>query len=157
MATEIERKFLVKNDLWRGQIISQVRMKQGYVSGGENATVRIRVAGEQAWLTIKSTTQGIRRLEFEYTIPTTDAEQMLMALAKQPFIDKTRYKIRQGSHVWELDVFEGENQGLVMAELELESEDERFETPPWAGEEVSGDPRYYNSSLAKRPYSSWAG
>jgi adenylate cyclase len=155
MATEIERKFLVKNDLWRDAVVSESRMKQGYLTNKGNASVRVRIANDRAFLNIKSATLGIRRLEFEYEIPVTDADEMLATVAEQPFIDKTRYKVKSGRHIWELDVFEGENLGLVVAELELESEDESFEVPPWSGEEVSGDPRYYNVSLVKEPYSRW--
>jgi len=155
MANEIERKFLVKNDLWRDAVVSASRMKQGYLTSKGNASVRIRIANDKAFLNIKSATLGIRRLEFEYEIPLTDADEMLAAVAEQPFIDKTRYKVKCGGHIWELDVFEGENLGLIVAEVELASEDESFEVPPWSGEEVSEDPRYYNVNLVKEPYSLW--
>ena len=155
MATEIERKFLVKNDLWQDAVVSESRMKQGYLTSQGNASVRVRIAKDKAFLNIKSATLGIRRLEFEYEIPLADADEMLSTVAEQPFIDKTRYHVKHGRHIWELDVFEGENLGLIVAELELESEDESFEVPPWSGEEVSGDPRYYNVSLVKEPYSRW--
>ena len=155
MATEIERKFLVKNDLWQDAVVSESRMKQGYLTSQGNASVRVRIANDKAFLNIKSATLGIRRLEFEYEIPLADADEMLSTVAEQPFIDKTRYHVKHGRHIWELDVFEGENLGLIVAELELESEDESFEVPPWSGEEVSGDPRYYNVSLVKEPYSRW--
>jgi len=155
MATEIERKFLVKNDLWRDQVISQSRMKQGYLSSQGNASIRVRVDRGRALLNIKSATLGIRRSEFEYEIPLEDGEEILAVIAQQPFIDKTRYKVKCGDHVWDLDLFEGENRGLVVAEVELGSEEESFEMPSWAGEEVSGDPRYYNVSLVKNPYTRW--
>ena len=155
MATEIERKFLVKNELWRQQVVSETTIKQGYLCRQENATVRVRVAGDSAWINIKSATQGISRLEYEYPIPVADAEGLLERVAEQPFIDKTRYQVKQGGHLWDLDVFRGRNQGLVVAELELAAEDESFEVPPWAGEEVSDDPRYYNANLVKQPYCDW--
>jgi adenylate cyclase len=155
MALEIERKFLVVNDKWQDNVLSEAVLKQGYIANQPNATVRVRIAGDSACLNLKSATKGISRSEFEYPIPLEDAEQILAQLAEQPFIDKTRYKVRWGGHVWDLDLFAGENSGLIMAEVELSSEDEPFELPPWAGEEVSGDPRYYNASLVKHPYSQW--
>ena len=155
MALEIEYKFLVKNDLWRSNVISETRLQQGYLANQKNASVRIRTGNGKAHLNIKSTTLGIRRLEFEYEIPLADAREMLREIAIQPFIDKTRYIVRNGAHDWELDVFEGENHGLIVAELELESEDEPFELPEWAGEEVSGDVKYYNVNLIKHPFSQW--
>jgi len=155
MALEIERKFLVKNELWRDNVVSNTRLQQGYLANQKNASVRIRTGNGKAFLNIKSVTVGIRRLEFEYEIPLDDATEMLQQIAEQPFIDKTRYIVRCGKHEWELDVFEGENRGLVVAELELESEDERFELPDWAGDEVSDDTRYYNVNLIKHPFSQW--
>lgn len=155
MALEIERKYLVINDKWKENILSESVLKQGYIAHQPNATVRVRIADSTAYLNIKSATTGITRAEFEYQIPLADAEQILEQVADSPFIDKTRYKVQWGNHVWDLDLFAGENQGLIMAEVELSSEDESFELPPWAGEEVSGDPRYYNASLVKHPYSQW--
>ncbi len=155
MAVEIERKFLVVNDKWRSNIQSKTRLKQGYLSNRGNASVRVRMGAGRAFLNIKSATLGVRRCEFEYEIPVEDAEDLLEQLAMRPFIDKTRYKVACGSHTWDLDVFHGENDGLVVAEVELDSEDEAFEMPDWAGEEVSGDPRYYNVCLVKHPFSKW--
>jgi adenylate cyclase len=155
MATEIERKFLVQNDLWRDQVIEESRLQQGYLANQNNASIRVRTANGRAWLNIKSATLGIRRLEFEYEIPLEDAEQILQEIAQQPFIDKIRYKVKCGDHVWDLDVFEGANNGLVVAEVELGTEDEAFEMPQWAGAEVSGDPRYYNVNLVQHPYRDW--
>ncbi len=155
MAIEIERKFLVQNDSWRQQVIDQSRLQQGYLCTQENATVRVRIGKGRAILNIKSATDGIRRSEFEYPIPLQDGEALLATVARKPIIDKIRYRVRHGDHVWDLDVFEGENRGLVVAELELTSENETFDKPPWAGEEVSGDPRYYNASLISHPYSRW--
>ena len=155
MAVEIERKFLVRGDSWRGQAESETHIMQGYLANTPEMTLRVRVKGEQAFLTLKGTSQGISRLEFEYPIPVADAQDMLRALAVSPPIDKVRYQVRVGDHVWELDVFAGENAGLVMAEIELAAEDERFEKPEWAGEEVSNEARYYNVNLARHPYTRW--
>jgi adenylate cyclase len=155
MATEVERKFLIKNDAWRDQVESEVHIMQGYLANNAGLTVRVRVKGDEAFLTVKGATEGISRAEFEYPIPVEDAESMLEELAISPPVDKVRYKIPVGDHVWELDVFAGENAGLVMAEVELGAEDEAFEMPAWAGEEVSADPRYYNVNLARNPYKRW--
>ncbi|MCB1761172.1 MAG: CYTH domain-containing protein [Gammaproteobacteria bacterium] len=155
MGFEIERKFLVINDRWKENVISRSRLQQGYLANQANASVRVRIADDNAWLNIKSTTIGISRLEFEYAIPRQDAEEMLAQIAQKPFIDKTRYRVRCGDHIWDLDQFDGENLGLVVAEVELESEDQPFEMPVWAGEEVSQDTRYYNVNLIKHPYNRW--
>ncbi len=155
MAIEVERKFLVKNDAWRDQVESEVHIMQGYLANNAGLTVRVRVKGDEAFLTVKGATEGISRAEFEYPIPVADAESMLAELAISPPVDKVRYRIPVGDHVWELDVFAGENAGLVMAEVELGAEDEAFEMPAWAGEEVSADPRYYNVNLARNPYRRW--
>jgi adenylate cyclase len=155
MAVEIERKYLVVNDNWKNSVISESVLRQGYIVNQPNVTVRVRIAKGKAQLNIKSATTGITRAEYEYEIPLSDADNILEEIAEQPFIDKTRFKVRCGDHIWDLDVFYGDNSGLVMAEIELDSEEEAFEHPEWAGEEVSGDPRYYNSSLVKKPYSTW--
>jgi adenylate cyclase len=155
MAVEIERKFVVKNDLWRESIESQAHIMQGYLADNANAAVRVRVKGDAAYLTIKGEASGISRSEYEYRIPIEDAQAMLRELAMFPPIDKVRYSVRFGRHLWDLDLFAGENEGLVMAEVELETEDEAFEMPPWAGEEVSGDSRYYNVNLARNPFKHW--
>ncbi|MGB5733135.1 MAG: CYTH domain-containing protein [Thiohalocapsa sp.] len=155
MATEIERKFLVINDSWRADVESEARVMQGYLSDGKTATVRVRIKGEAAFLTIKGKMQGISRSEYEYSIPVADAEAMLRELAVSPPIDKTRYRVRCGGHVWDLDLFHGDNAGLIMAEVELDSADEPFEMPAWAGQEVSADLRYYNVNLARTPYTRW--
>jgi len=155
MGVEIERKFLVKDDSWRSDVESEARLIQGYLADGDKATVRVRVTDDAAYLTIKGPTVGIRRSEFEYPIPIEDAQAMLRDLAVYPAIDKTRYQVRAGGHRWELDLFAGENAGLVLAELEFGSEDEPFELPAWAGEDVSDDPRYYNVNLARNPYRHW--
>ena len=155
MAVEIERKFLVKNDSWRSGIESQARVMQGYLASSADVTVRVRVKDQSAYLTIKGATSGISRSEYEYPIPIEDAQAMLRDLAMFPVIDKTRYRVRAGGHLWDLDLFAGENEGLVMAEVELGSEDEAFEMPEWAGKEVTGDPRYYNVNLAQHPFKHW--
>ncbi len=155
MGVEIERKFLVKNDAWRYSVESEHHIMQGYLASDARITVRVRVKGDAAFLTIKGATSGIGRSEYEYPIPLADGEAMLRELSLPAVIEKTRYRVRCGAHVWDLDVFAGENAGLVMAEVELESEDEAFEQPDWAGEEVTGDPRYYNASLARHPFNRW--
>jgi adenylate cyclase len=155
MGVEIERKFLVEGDAWRARVESSQHIMQGYLANNATGTVRVRVKGEAAYLTIKGPTRGASRSEFEYRIPVADAEAMLAELAVFPPIDKVRYRIPSGDHVWELDVFAGENEGLVMAEVELGAEDETFDVPPWAGQEVTGDPRYYNVNLARNPYKHW--
>jgi adenylate cyclase len=155
MATEIERKFLVSGESWRDAVESETRMVQGYVANNQSATVRVRVAGDRAFLTIKGMMHGASRSEYEYPIPPADAEAMLDELAISPPIDKVRHRVRCGDHVWDLDVFAGENAGLVMAEVELDSEDETFEMPDWAGREVTGDKRYYNVNLSRNPFSRW--
>jgi adenylate cyclase len=128
---------------------------QGYLVNSPDVTVRVRVKGDAAFLTLKGASKGISRSEFEYPIPVADAEHMLRDLSVSPPVDKIRYRVRAGGHVWDLDVFAGENAGLVMAEVELGSEDEAFEMPDWAGREVTGDPRYYNVNLARNPFKHW--
>ena len=154
MAVEIERKFRTNGvDFLANQ--EGERMIQGYLSHDPRATVRLRVQGDRAWLTIKGKTHGASRSEFEYPIPSADAHAMLKEMCPEGVIDKTRYRIRVGEHVWEVDEFHGDNRGLVVAEVELDSEDQPFERPPWLGEEVTGDPRYYNSALSRTPYVQW--
>ena len=152
MATEIERKFLVHGDSWRSQVDSERRIVQGYIAHTDKAKARVRVTGDDAMLTIKGAFHGISRSEYEYPIPVADALSMLEELATDPVIDKVRHLIPFGDHVWELDVFAGENAGLVMAEVELADADEGFEVPGWAGPEVSDDDRFYNVNLARRPF-----
>jgi adenylate cyclase len=155
VATEIERKFLVQDDSWRDLSTNSKRIIQGYLANTERGSIRIRVAGEDASLNIKSMTLGVTRSEYDYTIPADDARAMLETLCIQPLIEKTRYYVKHGGHTWEIDDFAGANAGLVVAELELQSHDEAFERPPWLGIEVSDDPRYYNVCLTEHPYSSW--
>ena len=152
MAKEIERKFLVK-DSWQPQS-SGIKIAQGYLSTVPERTVRVRIKGNRGYLTIKGKNQGISRAEFEYEIPVQDAEELLQ-LAEQPILVKTRYLEKQGDFTWEVDVFAGENQGLVVAEIELPAEDAEFSRPAWLGQEVSGDVRYYNANLIKCPFSLW--
>lgn len=153
MATEIERKFLVTSDSWR-KSARGTRFQQGYLSTDPQRSVRVRIAGEQAWLTIKGQTEGISRAEFEYPVPPGDATE-LMDLCLPAVISKTRYRVTVGQHVWEVDEFHGDNDGLVVAEIELGSVDESFERPDWLGEEVSHDPRYFNASLTSHPFCRW--
>ena len=155
MAAEIERKFLVTNDRWRDRVISKERLKQGYLANQGRSSIRVRLGRSQAYLNIKQAVIGVQRAEFEYPVPVDDAKYMLAELVEGPLIDKTRYKVREGERIWELDVFYGDNQGLVVAEIELAAPDEPFELPDWAGEEVSADPRYYNHNLIANPYSRW--
>ncbi|MDF7822465.1 CYTH domain-containing protein [Pontiellaceae bacterium B12227] len=154
MAIEIERKFLVKDDSWKSAVRKSLVCKQGYLVTDRDKTVRIRIMGEKAYLTIKGATYGLSRSEFEYEIPVMDADGMLQFCAELP-VEKTRHYIEHGGMTWELDVFESANTGLIMAEIELESEDQSFDLPEWAGEEVSGDERYFNGYLSRRPYSLW--
>ena len=152
MSVEIERKFLV-NEKWQPTGRS-VHLKQGYLPGTGPMLVRIRREDARAFLTLKGRTEGITRSEYEYEIPAEDAEELLLRCQK-PLIEKTRYLIPSGAHTWEVDVFAGANEGLVVAEIELSAEDEAFERPDWLAAEVSGDPKYYNSNLAERPFSTW--
>jgi adenylate cyclase len=154
MGKEIERKFLVIDRRWQ-EGATGVRYRQGYLAVGPPVAVRIRMAGGEAFLNIKKATLDITRDEFEYRIPIEDAEAMLNELCEGLSIDKVRYKIRYGGMLWEIDVFEGANEGLVVAEIELLDPDQGFEHPPWLGEEVSGDPRYLNTSLSRHPYAEW--
>ncbi len=154
MGREIERKFLLKSDVWRA-LVKGTPYRQGYLNSAKERTVRIRTVGEQAFLTIKGITVGNTRTEYEYPIPFDECNAMLDRLAEKPLIEKTRYKIPYGGLVWEIDEFFGENQGLTVAEVELTSEQQVFEKPAWVGDEVSGDPRYFNSNLIKHPFTQW--
>lgn len=154
MAVEIERKFLLKNDSWREHIERSIPLKQGYLSTTPERTVRIRTKGEQGILTVKGATEGVSRVEFEYEVPLADALAMLQLCENAP-IEKVRHLVHYQGHLWEIDEFEGSNAGLVVAEIELASEEEKFALPDWIGEEVSDDPRYYNASLSSRPFTRW--
>jgi CYTH domain-containing protein len=153
MGIEIERKFLVHGDDWRNA--ESIAYRQGYLNTSKQRTVRVRVAGDKAYLTIKGITQGATRQEFEYAIPIQDATTMLDDLCEKPLIEKRRYRVTHGGMNWEVDEFFGDNQGLVLAELELESEDQTFDKPAWLGKEVTSDPRYYNANLVQQPYATW--
>ena len=153
MAAEIERKFLVGNADWREGALG-VRMAQGYLSLDPDRTVRVRAAGKNAWLTIKGRNSGITRAEFEFEIPSEQARSLLK-LCLPTIIDKTRYRIFHRGYVWEVDVFHGENEGLILAEVELSNESDSPELAPWELTEVSSDPRYFNSYLASHPFKSW--
>ena len=155
MALEIERKFLLQSDAWRDAVDSRVLMRQGYLAGGERSSVRVRIAGEEAWLNLKAKRSGRTRLEYEYPIPLADADEILRYLCAGPLVEKYRHEIHAGPHVWEIDEFLGDNAGLVVAEIELTSEDEAFERPAWLGMEVTEDQRYYNFNLAQQPFSQW--
>lgn len=157
MALEIERKFLIKSPQWRSLAGQGCLIRQGYLSDQPERTVRVRVSGDQAWLTIKGKTQGIERLEMEYDIPVSEAMQLLDQLCLKPLIEKYRYRIAQADLIWEIDEFLGENAGLLVAELELKSADQQFDRPDWLGTEVSHEPRYFNSALIRQPFLSWNG
>jgi adenylate cyclase len=155
MATEIERKFLVRGDGWRRGVASSEDYHQGYLANNRTCSVRVRVSGDQAFLNIKSAQLGISRLEYEYPIPRSDAEEMLNTLCISALVEKTRYFVPEGDHTWEVDVFAGDNMGLIVAEIELTHGDEPFHRPEWLGEEVSHDHRYYNVYLAEHPFKTW--
>lgn len=153
MGREIERKFLVRGSDWK-RGASVTAMRQGYLSTDPERVVRVRVEGEKAALTIKGKSAGAVRGEWEYDIPTRDAEELL-ALCQRPLIEKSRYRIEYAGMLWEVDEFAGDNAGLVVAEIELHAEDQAFDKPQWVGEEVTHDARYYNSNLLKHPYKDW--
>jgi adenylate cyclase len=154
VAIEIERKFLLAGDAWRSAVQRSQRLAQGYL-GGERVSVRVRIGGVQAWLTIKARVRGSSRLEFEYPIPVEDAEQLLAELSLPGRIEKIRHHVVVGGMLWEVDEFLGDNAGLVVAEIELPAVDHSFERPSWLGAEVTEHTRYYNSALAEHPYSRW--
>ena len=154
MGIEIERKFLVNNDDWKQRVTRSAQMSQGYLGETGKASVRVRVAGEQAWINIKSANPGMTRMEFEYSVAVEEGREMLRLSQQEP-LEKTRYWVQEGPHTWEVDVFAGANLGLVTAELELQSEQEAFETPSWLGREVTSEICYYNNQLARHPFSLW--
>ena len=153
---EIERKFLVTSDAFKKEAIAQNRIKQGYLSSVPERTVRVRTKGDRAFITIKgvSNESGMSRFEWEKEIPIEEAEKLLL-LCENGLIDKTRFEVKAGKHTFEIDEFYGSNEGLIMAEIELESENENFEKPNWLGKEVTSDKRYYNSNLSLNPYNKW--
>jgi adenylate cyclase len=157
MPVEIERKFLVTSDAWRRDVSRSEPMAQGYLAGPpvSRCSVRVRIAGEKAWLNIKSATLGVERDEYEYAIPHADAERMLATLCGER-VEKSRHHVIVAGHLFEVDEFLGENAGLVVAEIELSHADEPFERPAWLGREVTPIARYYNVNLASHPYSRWS-
>ncbi len=159
MAREIERKFLLKDNRWKALAFQQTHFAQGYLNdiseGGAKSSVRVRIEGEQANMNIKSLEIGLSRDEYEFAIPMDDAKKMLATLMVGPVIEKVRYLVKVGQHTWEIDEFLGDNQGLVVAEVEMASEDEQVEIPEWAGREVTEEVRFYNISLSKRPFNEW--
>lgn len=155
MALEIEHKFLLANDDWRTNVSHSMVYRQGYLSSQPTSSIRVRVSNNQAWLNIKSATIGTQRSEYEYEIPLSDAQEILKTLCVKPLIEKTRHFVTHQSHQWEIDEFEGENAGLIVAEIELDSVAETFAKPEWLGKEVTQDLRYYNNNLAKHPYQQW--
>ncbi len=154
MGREIERKFLLRGDAWRAHAKEGVPYRQAYLSSDERHSVRVRLAGDRAWLTVKGPTEGASRDEFEYLIPVADAHQMMDRLCGDE-VKKTRYVVPFEGHDWEIDVFDGDNAGLVVAEVELDDEAEPVTFPDWAGDEVTSDARYRNAALAKAPYRTW--
>lgn len=156
MAVEIEHKFLLANDEWRKEITRSVAYKQGYLSSVATSSIRIRVSDQHAWLNIKSATLGTQRQEYEYPIPLPDANEIIEQLCRKPLIEKTRHFILHDGNTWEIDEFTGDNQGLIVAEIELKEIGQPFTKPPWLGTEVTHDLRYYNNNLASHPYSEWS-
>jgi adenylate cyclase len=154
MGVEIERKFLLIGTDWK-DLATGISYRQGYLNSVKERTVRVRTIADKGFLTIKGVTVGATRVEYEYEIPHSDAQALLNELCEKPLIEKNRYKIAHQGFIWEVDEFFGENNGLVVAEIELESADQPFDKPYWVGEEVTGDPRYFNSSLIKKPYTEW--
>lgn len=154
MGTEIERKFLARKTDWEA-LGESTLLRQGYFLTGSDVVVRIRLGGGKAFLTVKGPESGGKRLEFEYSIPPADAEEMLIRLCRKPVIEKTRYRIPYKGRTWEVDVFHSDNEGLVLAEVELDSPHDKVELPPWVEAEVTGDPRYSNAKLAEEPYGTW--
>ena len=155
MPIEIERKFLIKNNTWKKYVSQSIIINQGYLNSEPERTVRVRVHGDQGILTIKGKNNNVTRAEFEYSVPLGDAQKMLL-MCEQPLIQKTRHIVTVDQHTWEIDIFEGENKGLQIAEIELQSEDEAFTRPDWLGDEVSSDSRYYNSALIAHPFATWS-
>lgn len=155
MAVEIERKFLLSSERWRATVTRSVEIVQGYIAESDTASVRVRVADQNGSLNLKGLTLGITRKEYEYDLPVAEAREILAELCAARVITKTRHHAEHEGHNWEIDEFAGRNTGLVVAEIELSSENEVFARPEWLGEEVSGDPRYYNLRLVEQPYGTW--
>jgi adenylate cyclase len=155
MAYEIERKFLLTSDAWRKQVQKTLHIKQAYLCNTDKASLRVRTSDDKAFISSKTMTRNIRRHEFEYAIPLHDAEFMIEFMCQGSPVIKQRHLVPVGAHVWEIDEFAGDNQGLIVAEIELAHEEEYFDRPDWLGLEVSGDERYFNMMLVKSPYKSW--
>lgn len=155
MSIEIERKFLLKSDDWRLLKHTHKHYKQAYFCNTNKVSIRVRIADDSAWIGFKSATRDITRFEYEYQVPIAEAEHMMEQFSQGAIISKVRYFVPFEQHLWEIDVFEGDNQGLVVAEIELNNEDETFIKPCWIGEEVSQDGRYYNSNLVSFPFKDW--
>jgi adenylate cyclase len=155
MGVEIERKFLLSSDAWRDEVVAQADMIQGYLALTNRCSVRVRISGEEATLNFKGLTIGIRRSEFEYSIPVADARAMIDEYCGEHLIDKRRHLVDHAGSRWEIDEFRGANAGLVVAELELDDPEERFARPSWLGREVTDELRYYNIALLERPYREW--
>ncbi|TNG02124.1 MAG: CYTH domain-containing protein [Gammaproteobacteria bacterium] len=155
MAIEIERKYLINNDGWRQQITSSSRITQGYLANSTTSSIRVRIDDDRANLNIKSGKISVERQEYEFTIPVDQAREMMQQLVVGPVIEKTRYHVRYKEQTWEVDEFHGDNLGLIVAEIELDSIDQQIDLPEWVGEEVSEDPRYYNVNLILHPYKDW--
>ena len=154
MGIEIERKFLVKNDDFKKQAKAEI-YHQGFLSTNKKRIVRVRKSKGKAWFTIKGISKGALRKEFEYEIPFNDGEYIINEICKKPAILKKRYQIPWGGFIWEVDEFLNENEGLVIAEIELDTEDQVFDLPDWIGKEVTGNKKYYNAYLVKHPYTTW--
>lgn len=155
MPVEIERKFLVKDDSWWSAVSHSTQIRQAYLGPVSKASVRIRLEGDKANINIKSATLGMERMEYEYPIPKHEALEMLDNLCDRPQIAKNRHRVEYAGHTWEIDEFFGDNLGLIVAEIELESVDQVFDMPQWVGKEVTDDKRYYNVNLVKHPYKNW--
>lgn len=155
MAVEIEHKFLLVNNSWRKQVSYSVKYKQGYLSSVATSSIRVRISDDHAWLNIKSATIGTHRHEYEYEIPMFDAQEIITNLCRKPIIEKTRHIVVDDGNTWEIDEFEGDNEGLIVAEIELPEVGTVFSNPAWLGAEVTSDHRYYNNNLASHPYSVW--
>ena len=155
MAIEIEHKFLLANNDWHEHISSSIKYRQGYLSSLATSSIRVRISDKRAWLNIKSATIGTSRHEYEYEIPLHDANEIITILCRKPIIEKTRHFVMHDGNTWEIDEFEGVNQGLIIAEIELSDIGKEFSKPHWIGKEVTHDLRYYNNNLAIHPYSEW--
>jgi adenylate cyclase len=155
MAIEIEHKFLLANSDWRKQISRSVKYRQGYLSSQASSSIRVRISDDHGWLNIKSATIGSHRYEYEYEIPLNDAEEIINNLCRKPLIEKIRHFVTDDRNIWEIDEFEGENKGLIVAEIELPEIGRPFSKPQWLGPEVTHDLRYYNNNLAQHPFSEW--